>query len=514
VTIESRFLDDLTYSILCILLNEKAHIQYQIMVNQPHCPNLKCLSSNSHFVVSTGPVYELWDLQCSRTTFQCNCEAKSKDWVCCWELRNGQIERLVFDPKAKRVSFVSDQVIPLPYFESVMPTSIRHLTSETQNLLLFFAGEFMYIAALNGTSFLRLPIAGKPSAYPAVLQNDLLVLTRPSESTFCIFFDGLGRVRASFAIPDCFVDFVSDSSLRGTDTRDGTLCSFEFNATFLCADRPELAFLLLHFSVLGQGAKSRFLEFLTTSILERFWRGQLFDEYFLVLMRTQYTSLLKPHHLEFFRTTATTFCRSNQCSESIVPIWNAIGEPRDWPDLIAKHPEIFYMLDSGDVKAETLAEKLLKIVMSFDTRQVPSELCFPVSLQLIALQARLSQNLPIPQHFGARVVPGLSSRIREFWEVHRIVPVAFDAQPDSLVNGGPQSLRDIEERWWKLRNEPEMKKMKMPGLDTGISGIVRAYAADKINTGMPDAVKKLYRTFLGVDMGGADGSLFHELSAL
>jgi hypothetical protein len=364
---------------------------------------------------------------------------------------------------------------------------------------------------LNGTSFLRISVAGSQRFSPAVLQNDLLVIPCHSEPILCILFDGRSRPRGAFEIPDSFVDFVSSSSLRGIDVRDGSLSSFEFNVPHIHDGSPELAFFLLHFCVLGRGAKSSFLDCLTIPILHRFWRGQLFDEYFLVLMRAQYASILKPAHIDFFRTSATTFCRADRFSEPLVPVFNAMNEPHNWPQLIAKHQEVFYMLDSGDVKAETLAEKLVKIVMSFDPRLVPADIAFYASLQLIALQAKLSQHFPIPQHFRARVIPGLGRRIREFWEVHRMTPAACDAYSAPQEEARPRRLRDVEQRWWKLRNEPAMKKMKIPGLETGITGVVRAYAADKINSGVADEVKKLYRVFLGSDMTGGGNSLFHDL---
>jgi hypothetical protein len=125
----------------------------------------------------------------------------------------------------------------------------------------------------------------------------------------------------------------------------------------------------------------------TVACLRHHWTGGLFEEYFLMLLRTDLQSLLTRRQAEFFSGTLTTFCR--------------LG---NWTAAIRKHSDVFCVIESGDAPAEPLIEKLLKVVLVLDFKAVQNQLLNPAALQVLARQARLSPLTPVLEHILVRIV--------------------------------------------------------------------------------------------------------------
>jgi hypothetical protein len=283
---------------------------------------------------------------------------------------------------------------------------------------------------------------------------------------------------------DGFISLSSEKLFRGIDQRTGGILAFDMDYQGLLGKHPELALPLLHFAVLGQGIRSNFFQFVTVACLRHHWTGRLFEEYFLMLLRTDLQSLLTRRQAGFFSETLTTFC------------------PRgNWPAAIRKRPDVFCGIESGDAGAEPLIEKLLKIVLGFDFRGVQNELMCPAALQILAVQARLSPGAPVPDHILVRIVGELSRRERQFWQVQAVVPMRLDDR-GAARDEGP--WRRVERRWWRLRNERErvMIGVGVNGRQQSVSRVLGEFVQFKIRTGVAGEIVDLYQDVLGTDFRG------------
>jgi hypothetical protein len=485
---ELPFSQSVCFSVICLLITNTNAVIFPITTSAMK-PKIAALDE-TRFVLSTDPTsYEIWILQCSLINFRLKFESRSKPGIVWWTIRDSEIYYLFQDPSTHAFSFFSKETTQLHSFHSI-PTESHYISSKYgQNCLISYTDKLYTITILKSSVEIKISLDFSFECDPfkfCFLENDSLLFGLPGSSFLFVLLDAFSQPRflcqlqSDLVSIDGSVALFSGFTFHGIDSKHGSLLTFDFDYKSLCENHPNLSLPLLHYSILQSGVRSSIFQFITLECFKNYWIGLLMEEYFLVMLRASFRSLLTPRQIDFFTHNLTTFSRLSTSRKVIT----------NWRQAIVRHSDIFCTVESGESKTESLLEKLVKIILSFDFRDIPSNLQFCSALQVLALQTRLSPFSPIPRHLLTRILPSLSGRVRQFWDCASIC----DMQSD---HGSA-----VEMRWWKLKIEREVTRMDVVlGKSRGsIEGVLRDCMEQTIKLGVVDQIVQWYSDVLNTEL--------------
>ena len=500
------------YNVDCLITN--TDIFYPITTPSEKCPIIDFIDSNggTKFIISgDSQYYEIYDLNCSETEFNCRLDKKSKHRVSWWSLNNRiKFECIKYYSKKNIYSFVSDDHFPLPLFPNPFPEDFYFLSSKNGQKIVLYSTNEIFCLVLPGSLFqLQLKYSHaidiKLSSF-SFFSNDLLVVLSPQITLLFVLLDYYSRPRALFEIilsEDCKEQYIMVSSPTKRTCIDVRNCSQYFmklDFISLVNNEPRIFVPLLHYEMLHSSfIKSNdpytLLCHINESILQTFWNGLIFEEYFLNVFQTREKASFSPQQFDLLSKTISTFCQKSYFKHelSFFQLYenNSISEVLEFPTPVTnwgtvntKYYDIFSTVPknnsttNNDKTFISIKSKLIESLNSFNIDKFNDSLRFPILLQLMATMFRITNVFEIqniinssknPENdqkdenhacpsksnlissFENNIANKFSSTIYEFWEAHNIVEGTGKIIEEIPRIDKPLTRNSIRKSWWNIR---------------------------------------------------------------
>lgn len=526
------------YTVQCIIPN--CNISYPVSIPIFHLiPKVECLDSNSKFIISVNnDQFEIYDIFCNEKEFQIHLDRKSKNGIFWWNLKNkNQLEYVKIDSKKEKIKFISSQkTFHLPILTNPLPSNFLYLNGDTnycQDIILYQSKDTFGFLLPYSQVEIKLKYESKienPNYLSnfTFYKNDLFMFLTPHQNIMFSLIDSLSQPRSLFEIEldknndEQYLMITSLNSLNCIHSQTGTQFSISFDYKSLILSDYRLFIPFFHYSIKDSEEKtfefnfknksirichqSAFLSYLTNEILETFWNGTVFQEYFLCIFLRDIFQYLPQKQKDFFILHSTTFCPSNyfkaelkkftkyqinenesaQQIEIQEQIQNKQNHINSWGILKLEDSNTFHehfnIFSNTNEEVDyyystSIYEILIDLILSFSVEKMLADnLHFSSLIQITSLLSSVTDlSLDVVSNLYKKnsrddsflkqtkevVLDSLSKSSSEFWEANQILQSSFSVPNfDSDLHFGTKILTGKEARvsWWKIHLNTQIKK--------------------------------------------------------
>lgn len=473
-------------------------------------PKIECFDINSKFIFSNEyKQYSIFDISCNETEFQIHQEQKSSIGVIWWGLKNkSQLESVKFDMKKEKYKFQSSQkTFFLPFFPKPRPFDFSYLSGTSNQDILLYQSEDKFGIILPVASLeLRLKYQLKNPLFKLAnstfFKNDLLVIFSPSKTVMLVLIDSISRPRAMTEIvlsddsQEQHIMLSSLHSLAFMNQQSGAQVTIQFDYQSLIQHESRLFLPLFHYSIYDN-PKFNFFVFLSNTVFEVFWNGEIFSEYFLCIFLRDFLNKLPHKQKVFFVLNASTFCPSFHFLRELslfAPYENQDSglskelktyQCSTWFDLKKRDNDLFiesFLINENNTTS--IYDIILNQLLSFDIDCfIPQEFLIISLLQMTSLFLsiydkeieRISsfsnniKDLVLIQKTTKVVNDICSKSTSEFWQAHNIITqnLKINVEPVTML---PLVVTetDYQDSWWQMRCKTKVVRTTVEKIGTSI----------------------------------------------
>ncbi|KAK8885959.1 hypothetical protein M9Y10_041418 [Tritrichomonas musculus] len=523
------------YTVHCYITN--SNISYPVSVPIFNfIPKIECAESNTKFIFSSNnDQFEIYDILCNENEFQLHLDRKSKNGVIWWNLKDkNQIEYVKVDPKKGKFKFFcSQRTFHLPILPNPLPSDFFYLNGDLnkfQDVILFLSKEYFGIILPFSQLEIKLSYKKKIENYSLsnfmFFKNDLFIGLTPQRTFIFILLNSISQPRSAFEIKinknreEQYLRLTSFHALNCINQNTGVQFSISYDYKSLILADSRLFIPFFHYSIMDNKEKTfefnfenksirihhqcDFFSLLTDNILETFWNGTVFQEYFLCIFLRDIFQYLPQKQKDFFIYHSTTFCptfhfrkelkkftqfqindtnssnSSQQFDHQLIKERNARNNQiNSWGILKIEDSNTFleyFNICSHNSSNDTdyyyntsIYEILIDLILSFTVENVISDnLHFYSLIQITSLLSSVTDlSLNVNSNLFKKnnrdsslldktkevVFNSLSKSCTEFWEVNKIIKSSVSLpEIDTDSNFGTKILTKNEARasWWKI----------------------------------------------------------------
>lgn len=528
------------YTVQCIILNSNISYPVSIPVSN-FIPKIESLDSNSKFMISVdNDQFEIYEILCSEKEFQLHFDRKSKNGIFWWNLKNkNQVEYAKIDSKKEKIKFTcSQKIFYFPILSDPLPFNFIFLKGDTnynQDIILYQSKDVYGFIFPYSQLEIKFPYQQKADNITlsnlAYYNHGLFMFLSPQQTLMFALVDSLSQPRSFFEISlndkndEKYLMSTSYNSLNCIHSRTGAQFSIAFDYKSIFSSDPRLFIPFFHYSLNNSKEKTfefifknksirichnpSLLSYLTNEILETFWNGTIFQEYFLCIFLRDIFPFLPQKHKDFFVLHSTTFCPSNYFNDElklfaqyqIKGSESSTSTPQiDHQEQKSKHTQInsWGMLKFEDINTFlepfnvfsntnddidyyytiSIYDILIDLILSFSVdKMIDTSLHFTSLIQITSLLSSVtdlslnvvsdlfkknSRDDSLLNQTKEIVINSLSKSSTEFYEAHKLMKSSFpvpDLDSDSSFGNKILTKKEARFSWWKMHLNTPIKKI-------------------------------------------------------
>ena len=500
------------------------------------CPKIDFGETSNKLYILNGESLETWDMQKTQDDFILSKTTKSSTNVLWWGLRNKKFFEFVYcdiKENKKHILFICPgqsasqaSVFQFPNLKKD-PFTYLHLKGyEEQNIIMSIDGKDLVCYFLRGCLKLVLPYQLKDNEeefkrsltdqeiWNCQLENDILFIKTNMNNIVCILVDQYAIPRSIFniALSDTseynYIKGMSESTLSGLNTQDGSFVSVDFDYKKIIEERPDLLQIVLHYSTIKYGVNNPIFQYITMESLQYHWANPVFDEYFICLMNrndcSTFCSLdsstmalfdsIDDHGID--HVTPTSYHNFGQLFKAqrypsgllLQSTYKNYHLTQNQNSSQQQKPEFFQESNENSQGNAFSMQNNLELY-KVPIRTLPPNLLFFGLIQYYVDLLWNGPNPEIPADFVKHVYPKLDFYVALTWYYKGLAPFqVLTINHDEL---------SIEHKWWAKRKKKKQHVTMSQGMEVmSLEEHVKAIASNNGNEPMDEFIVNMYKDVL------------------